>query len=125
MRKNIKVLLIEDNPEILNGLRNFLSRKGYEVITASDGLEGLKIIEAEGDAFSLVITDVVMPHVSGLGIIAIAKRKNPDTPVIAITGMGEHPENLAKEASADVVLIKPFELKELKKHIETLLAEPA
>ncbi|MFZ0728314.1 MAG: response regulator, partial [Desulfobacterales bacterium] len=112
-------------PEILNGLQNFLSRKGYEVITAPDGLEGLKIIEADDKAFSLVITDVVMPHVSGLGIIAIVKRKNPDLPVIAITGMGEHPENLAKEASADVVLIKPFELKELKKHIETLLAKTA
>ncbi|MFZ0612940.1 MAG: response regulator [Desulfobacterales bacterium] len=125
MRKNIKVLLIEDNPEILNGLQSFLSRKGYEVITAPDGLEGLKIIEADGNAFSLVITDVVMPHVSGLGIIAIVKRKNPDTPVIAITGMGEHPEKLAKEASADVVLIKPFELKDLKRHIETLLAKTA
>ncbi|MGB8425175.1 MAG: response regulator [Desulfobacterales bacterium] len=125
MRKHIKVLLIEDDPEILNGLQNFLSRKGYDVITAPDGLEGLKIIEADDNAFSLVITDVVMPHVSGLGIIAIVKRKNPDLPVIAITGMGEHPENLAKEASADVVLIKPFELKELKKHIETLLAKTA
>lgn len=117
--------MIEDNPEILNGLQSFLSRKGYEVITAPDGLEGLKIIEADGNAFSLVITDVVMPHVSGLGIIAIVKRKNPDTPVIAITGMGEHPEKLAKEASADVVLIKPFELKDLKRHIETLLAKTA
>lgn len=125
MKKNIKVLLIEDNPEILNGLQNFLSRKGYEVITAPDGLEGLKRIEAADKSFALVITDIVMPHVSGLGIIAIMKRKSPEIPVIAITGMGEHPEKLAKEASADVVLIKPFELTDLKQHIETLLTKTA
>lgn len=125
MKKNIKVLLIEDNPEILNGLQNFLSRKGYEVITAPDGLEGLKRIEAADKSFALVITDIVMPHVSGLGIIAIMKRKSPEIPVIAITGMGEHPERLAKEASADVVLIKPFELTDLKQHIETLLTKTA
>ncbi|MFZ0134016.1 MAG: response regulator [Desulfobacterales bacterium] len=125
MKKNIKVLLIEDNPEILNGLQNFLSRKGYEVITAPDGLEGLKHFEAAVKSFALVITDIVIPHVSGLGIIAIIKRKSPETPVIAITGMGEHPEKLAREASADVVLIKPFELTDLKQHIETLLTKKA
>jgi DNA-binding response OmpR family regulator len=62
-----------------------------------------------------------MPYVSGVGLIAVMKQKRPETPVIAITGMGEHPERLAREARADVVLIKPFELKDLRKHIEDLL----
>jgi DNA-binding response OmpR family regulator len=43
--------------------------------------------------------------------------------VIAITGMGEHPEKLAREANADIVLVKPFELKDLRKHIEDLLSK--
>ena len=115
--------MIDDNQEILAGLLNFLSRKGYEVVTAPDGLEGMKIIEADRKGFDLVITDVVMPYVSGVGIIAVIKQKSPVTPVIAITGMGEHPEKLAREANADIVLVKPFELKDLRKHIEDLLSK--
>ena len=112
----------DDNQEILAGLLNFLSTKGYEVVTAPDGLEGMKIIEADRKGLDLVITDVVMPYVSGVGIIAVIKQKRPETPVIAITGMGEHPETLAREANADIVLVKPFELKDLRKHIEDLLS---
>ena len=115
--------MIDDNQEILAGLLNFLSRKGCEVVTAPDGLEGMKIIEADRKGFDLVITDVVMPYVSGVGIIAVIKQKRPVTPVIAITGMGEHPEKLAMEANADIVLVKPFELKDLRKHIEDLLSK--
>jgi DNA-binding response OmpR family regulator len=121
VKKDIRILLIDDNQEILAGLLNFLSSKGYEVVTAIDGLEGMKIIDADRNGFDLVITDVVMPYVSGVGLIAVMKQKRPETPVIAITGMGEHPEGLAREARADVVLIKPFELKDLIKHIEDLL----
>ena len=115
--------MIDDNQEILAGLLNFLVGKGYEVVTAPDGLEGMKIIEADRKGFDLVITDVVMPYVSGVGIIAVIKQKRPETPVIAITGMGEHPKKLAREANADVVLVKPFELKDLGKHIEDLLSK--
>jgi DNA-binding response OmpR family regulator len=125
MKKKIRILLIDDNQEILAGLLNFLGGKGYEVRTASDGLEGMKIIDSDHKGFDLVITDVVMPYVSGVGIIAVIKQKRPQTPVIAITGMGEHPEKLAREASADVVLVKPFELKDLKKHVEDLLSKQA
>jgi DNA-binding response OmpR family regulator len=123
VKKNIRILLIDDNQEILAGLVNFLGSKGYEVVTAPDGLEGMKIIEADRKGFDLVITDVVMPYVSGVGVVAVIKQRSPLTPVIAITGMGEHPENLAREANADIVLVKPFELKDLRKHIEDLLSK--
>ena len=123
MTKNIRILLIDDNQEILAGLVNFLGSKGYEVVTAPDGLEGMKIIDADHKGFDLVITDVVMPYVSGVGIVAVIKQKSPATPVIAITGMGEHPEKLAREANADIVLVKPFDLKELREHVEDLLSK--
>jgi DNA-binding response OmpR family regulator len=121
MDQKIKLLVIDDNREILAGLENFLSKKKYDVVTAPDGLEGLKMIEAEKEGFDLVITDVVMPNVSGVGIISIIKSKQPHVPVIAITGMGETPETLAREANADVVLEKPFDLSELEKWIKKLL----
>jgi len=57
-------------------------------VTAFDGLEGMKIIEADHKGLDLVITDVVIPYVSGVGIIAVIKQRSPVTPVIAITGMG-------------------------------------
>jgi len=123
MEKKIRLLIIDDNQEILAGLKTYLSKKKYEVITALDGLEGLKIIESSPEFFDLIITDVVMPNISGVGIISIIKQKQPDIPVIAITGMGEEPEKLAREANADVILVKPFDLKELKGWISNLLAE--
>jgi DNA-binding NtrC family response regulator len=68
-----------------------------------------------------VITDLVMPYISGVGVISIIKKKYPGTPVIAITGWGEHPGALATEAEADLVLDKPFELPDLDNHVKELL----
>jgi DNA-binding response OmpR family regulator len=64
-----------------------------------------------------------MPDISGVGVISIVKKKYPAVPVIAITGWGEHPEALATEADADLVLEKPFELAELDKNVSDLLAK--
>ena len=123
MSKKTKLLIIEDNQEILAGLYNFLTARKFQVSTASDGLEGLKLFETEKKGYDLVITDLVMPNISGIGVISILKERYPDTPVIAITGMGEHPEALAVEANADIVIEKPFDLAELEGHITDLLAK--
>jgi DNA-binding response OmpR family regulator len=118
-----KLLIIDDNKEILSALKDFFTRKSYEVSSATDGLEGLKLLETEERGFDLVITDLVMPNISGVALISIIKKKFPDTPVIAITGWGEHPEALATEAQADKVLEKPFELSELDRLIKDLLPQ--
>ncbi len=123
MDKPFKLLIIDDDEEILSTLKYFLSTKRYEVFSASDGLEALKLLETEEQGFDLVITDLVMPNISGVGLIAIIKKKLPGLPVIAITGWGEHPEVLATEAQADQVLEKPFELSELDRLIKDLLSE--
>ena len=116
-----KLLIIDDNEQILAALYDFFSKKKYDVVSASDGLDGLKLLETEKQGFDVVITDLIMPDISGVGLISIIKKKFPDTPVIAITGWGEHPEALATEAQADRVLEKPFELSELDKAIKELL----
>jgi DNA-binding response OmpR family regulator len=123
MSKKYKLLIIEDNQEILAGLYNFLTKRKFEVVTASDGLEGLKMFDTDKEGYDLVITDLVMPNISGIGVITIVKEKYPDTPVIAITGMGEHPEALAIEANADIVIEKPFDLTELENQIAELLGK--
>ena len=117
-----KLLIIDDNQEMLAALGDFFKRKKeYSVFFASDGLEGLKILESDPGRFDLVVTDIVMPNISGIGLIAIVKNKFPGTPIIAITGWGEHPEALAAEAHADRILEKPFELKQLMGLIDELL----
>jgi DNA-binding response OmpR family regulator len=121
MKAPFKLLIIDDSEEILTALTNFFTQKKYNVVAAANGLEGLKHIESEDAYFDLIITDLVLPNISGVAIISIVKKKFPDTPIIAITGWGEHPESLAKEAHADIVLEKPFKLPELEQLVKKLL----
>ncbi|MCP4672498.1 MAG: response regulator [Desulfobacula sp.] len=121
MGKSYRLLIIDDSEEVLNTYKKFFTKKKYQISTASNGLDGLKLLEAEAGGFDLVITDIVMPNISGVGIVTIVKKTNPDLPIIAITGWGEHPEILAAEADADLVLEKPIDLFELDKLINDLL----
>lgn len=118
----MRLLIIEDDEHILDKLRYFLIEKKYDVISAMDGLEGMTILENDPRGFDLVITDIVMPQISGIGIISIIKRKFPDTPVIVITGWGGYPGDFATTSQADKILSKPFELSELDKAINELVS---
>jgi DNA-binding NtrC family response regulator len=122
MRDPSKLLIIDDSDEILTVLTNFFKKKKFQVVSASNGLDALKLIEEKDAYFDLIITDLVLPNISGVAITTIVKKKFPDTPVIAITGWGEHPESLAKEARADVVLEKPFKLPDVEKLVNQLLS---
>ncbi|MDY6838704.1 MAG: response regulator [Thermodesulfobacteriota bacterium] len=115
------ILVIEDDSDILSVIAKHLRRLGYEVLAASDGMEGLKMLESGG--YDLVVTDIVMPYVSGVGMITAIKKKTPHIPVIAITGYGKEPEMAATEKKADLVLAKPFKMSVLKDHIARLLMQ--
>lgn len=117
--KNKVILVIEDDVDVLAMLIKHLEFLGYKVMSASDGMEGLKKLESGG--YDLVITDIVMPYVSGVGVVTALKEKKPEVPVIAITGYGREPEAAALEKKADLVLAKPVRIAKLKKHIEDLL----
>ena len=123
MDRKFRLLIIDDNEEILTTLKSFLSKKNYFVVSASNGLDALKLIEAAKDDFDLVITDLVIPNISGVAVTAIIKQQTPKMPVIAITGYGEQPEALAKEVHADIVMEKPFKLDVLEKNIKQLLTK--
>jgi DNA-binding response OmpR family regulator len=102
MNKSHRLLLIDDSQEILVALAKFFQKKNYDVVTASDGLNALKLIKDDEGGFDLVITDIVMPDISGVGIIK--------------------PQALAVEAHADHVLEKPFDIKELESLVKRLLS---
>ena len=121
MKTRVKnnILVIEDDADVLSMIMKHLKYLGYAVITATDGMEGLK--QLESGHYDLVITDIVMPYVSGLGVVTAFKEKDPSIPVIAITGYGKEPEAAALEKKADVVLSKPVKMSVLKGHISRLL----
>ena len=120
--QSLKLLIIDDDEHILAKLCYFFNDRGYDVTSASSGLEGLKLIENDQKGFDLIITDIIMPQLSGISLISIIKKKFVDMPVIAITGWGEYPEAFATESRADKVLSKPFELSELDREINKLIS---
>ena len=113
------ILVVEDDQDVRTMLARHLTHHGFHVIEAVDGMEGLHKVENEG--FDLVITDIVMPYVSGVGIVSRVKTKTPEKPVIAITGYGKEPEALAAESRADLVMGKPVRMADLMTHVRTLL----
>ena len=121
MAKQYRLLVVDDNQEVLATIDKYFKKRNYIVVTAADGLEALKLLKSEECAFDLVVTDLVMPYVSGVGVISIMKKEFPKTPVVAITGYGESPEALALEANADLVIEKPFNLENLERSINNLL----
>jgi CheY-like chemotaxis protein len=110
-------------PQILfvAGLKSFLDHK-YEVSTACNGLEGLKVLEGNDWQHDLVIMDLVMPGINGVREISLLKQRSPKTPIIALTGWGQHPRELETEAKPDKVLMKPFDLEDLDQSVSNLLA---
>jgi DNA-binding response OmpR family regulator len=92
------------------------------VLTAYNGLDGLKEFDNSDGCVDLVLTDLVMPDISGVGVISVIKKKSPELPIIAMTGWGEHPGALARDAKVDMVLNKPFELEDLDRNVAELLA---
>jgi DNA-binding NtrC family response regulator len=122
MTKKHKLLVMDGNEMIVDILTRFLSQK-YDVITAYKELDGLKAFEAHEGDIDVVITDLVTPEISGVGVVSVIKRKYPGTPVIAITGWGGDPVALAVETHADVALNKPFDLLDLDRHVTGLLGK--
>ena len=122
MSQKPRILLIDDSEATVEGLRNYLIPR-FDVVTACNGLVGLKVFEEKENRPDLVITDLVMPLVSGIGLISLLKNKSPGTPIIAMTGWGQDPSELATVVKADMILMKPFDLEELDKSLNSLLVK--
>jgi len=120
MAQKPRLLLIDDSEATVAGLKSFLDHK-YEVSTACNGLEGMRVFDETDTQPDLVITDLVMPGISGLGVISLLKQQFPLIPIIAMTGWGQLPSEMATEAKADMVLMKPFELEDLDRSVSKLL----
>ncbi len=115
-----KVLVIDDQPIVTELLVNVLERMNLGSAVASGGKEGLELFERED--FDLVITDLGMPDISGWEVSKAVKQKNPDMPVVIITGWGVEPDpEKVKDSKVDFVVNKPFQIDQLEKIITDLL----
>ena len=125
MTSKANILIIDDNTVFLDMIAMYLTDKQYHVLPAKNGIEGLKLFNSHSHIIDLVITDIIMPNISGTALISIIKKKRPALPVIAISGFGEHPITLAEELKADLTMGKPLVLRELESQIALLLPPPS
>lgn len=115
-----KILIIEDELNMVNGLKDNLEFEGFEVDTALEGKSGLqKILQCHYD---LVLLDIMLPEVSGFDICKAARKEGVTTPIILLTAKGEEIDKvLGLELGADDYITKPFSLRELLARIKAIL----
>jgi len=114
-----KILVVDNDEKLLSIILEYLQLCHYQVTTAATGLDALRLLRSEN--YHVLLTDIVMPDISGLGLIEISRKEFPGLPVIAMTGYGKQVRDLTTERSPDYYLEKPFNLNELSKAIESVL----
>ena len=120
----MKVLLIEDEPKMLRSLRKGLEEHGIEVDEAADGSAGQHL--ADRNEYSVIVSDVIMPGMTGIELLRHLRKAGNQTPVILLTALGQTDDKVAGfEAGADDYLTKPFEFRELLVRIRALARRPA
>ena len=115
-----KILIVEDEPNMVKGLRDNFEFEGHQVISAPDGVAGLE--RALSESPDLVILDVMMPRMSGLDVCKQLKAKKPAIPVIMLTARGQEVDKVVGlELGADDYVTKPFSIRELLARVKAVL----
>ena len=118
-----RILIIDDEPEMVRGLSDNLRFEGYHILSATNGRDGLAL--ALHDVPDLILLDVMMPHMRGWDVCRELRRKGLDTPVIMLTARGEEVDRvLGLELGADDYVTKPFSLRELLARVRAVLRRP-
>lgn len=107
----MKILIVEDEKHLADGLQFNLEADGFEVETAADGAEALEILSDKENIFDAIVLDVMMPKVDGFTVAKTLRENEDFTPILMLTALGK-PEDVLDgfEAGADDYLPKPFEL---------------
>ena len=120
LEKPARILVVEDEPNMVTGLRDNFEFEGYQVLTAMDGVEGLRCALAEVP--DLVVLDVMMPKMSGLEVCKQLRAKRPSIPIIMLTARGQEVDKVVGlELGADDYVTKPFSIRELLARVKAVL----
>lgn len=118
-----RILLVDDEPLILKGLRYTLEQEGYDILTAADGEEALQVFFEQ--PIDLVLLDVMLPKMDGIQVCQRI-RETSNVPILMLTAKGEDMDKiLGLEYGADDYMTKPFNILEVKARIKTVLRRAA
>ena len=115
-----RILIVEDEPDIVMSLEQDLRRQGYETGSARDGESGLRLGREGG--WDLILLDIMLPRMDGFDVCRELRRSGVKTPVILVTARAHEAEKvLGLDAGADDYVTKPFSLHELRARIRAVL----
>jgi two-component system, OmpR family, response regulator len=119
----MRILVVEDEPDLLRGLSKALREEGYAVDTAPDGEDGL--FKATETAYDAIVLDVMLPKLDGFEVLE-QLRQNRSTPVLMLTARNRTPDRVrGLDTGADDYLAKPFDLDELLARLRALIRRSA
>lgn len=123
-----RVLLVEDDAAFRFALRHMLQNQGYDVIEAADGAEAYKRVRAcepvekPAAGVDVVVTDLMMPHVTGLEFLALLRQQNPVMAALMMSGFADDQVwELARQLGVSTVLPKPFHADDFLDAVERLM----
>ncbi len=115
----VKVLLVDDAPDVREMISDFLKMEGYQVVTASNGLEALQVLEKEKPEAAIV--DIEMPEMNGLEFSKKVLSQNPNFPIVIISAYVEkYSMDYISKIGIKTILRKPINLNELAQSIRDL-----
>ena len=110
------VLVIDDDPLVLQAIKTILEVDGHSVVAANGGVAGIEAFESSDvgfKPFDVVMTDLGMPHIDGSRVARTIKKRCPNIPVFLVTGSGDAPPDVS-EAEFDLIIAKPVRLRDLR-----------
>src|SRR3989338_3856029 len=115
-----RVLVVDDEPEVPFALQAFFLGKGYEMLTALDGLEAMRLLRQH--PIDLTLLDMKMPGVNGIEVLKFIHAQCPSTKVVVVTAYDVQFQELVEQLGVDGFLIKPFGVQALTSTVEEVLS---
>ena len=120
----MRLLVVEDEPDLLSVISQSLREDGYAVDTAADGEDGL--FKARGAEYDAIVLDLMLPRLDGFGVLKALRKEGNRVPVLVLTARDALPDRVkGLDSGADDYLTKPFELAELLARLRALIRRSA